>query len=137
MHDDLNARNDPCSEPLPADVARGIEEFNAGQYFEQHETLERAWRTEHRPVRELYRGILQVGVACLQVERGHALGALKMLERGRRWLEPFRPTCRGVDVERLLSDADKMLDEIKRLGQDHIEEFDRGLFPKVHGRVRL
>jgi hypothetical protein len=66
---------DPCSEPLPAGVIHGLEEFNAGQYFEQHETLELVWRAEMRPVRELYRGILQIGVACLQIERGNAVGA--------------------------------------------------------------
>jgi predicted metal-dependent hydrolase len=134
VSDNSNAEHNSCDEPLPADIARGIEELNAGQYFEQHETLERAWRTERRPVRNLYRGILQIGVACLHLERGNALGALKMLDRGCRWLEPFRPTRQGIDVERLLSDVEKMRDEVRRLGLDHIKEFDRELFPKVHYR---
>ena len=38
--------DDPCSEQLPAGALRGIEEYNAGQYFEQHETLELVWRAE-------------------------------------------------------------------------------------------
>ena len=48
-----NITDDPCSEPLPEGAMRGIEEFNRGQYFEQHETLELVWRAENRTVRNL------------------------------------------------------------------------------------
>ena len=124
--------DDPCGEPLPAGAMHGIEEFNARKFFEQHETLELVWRAELRPVRDLYRGILQIGVACLQVQHGNVRGALKMLDRGCRWLQPFRPACQGVDVDRLLSDAEKIRSEIMRLEPDHIRDFDSGLFPTVH-----
>ncbi|WP_343415562.1 DUF309 domain-containing protein [Candidatus Amarolinea dominans] len=60
--------------PGRAGVA-GFEAFNAGHYWEQHELLEGAWREEARPVRELYQGILQVGVALHQIEQGKWAGA--------------------------------------------------------------
>jgi predicted metal-dependent hydrolase/CheY-like chemotaxis protein len=125
-----DATDDPCSEPLPEGVRRGIEEFNAGQYFEQHETLELVWRAELRPIRDLYRGVLQIGVACLQVERGNAIGALKMIDRAEKWLQPFRPACQGIDVDRLLADAARLREEIARRG-DQVDRVDRRLFPKV------
>jgi hypothetical protein len=124
--------DDPCSEPLPEGVLRGIEEFNAGQYFEQHETLELVWRAELRPIRDLYRGVLQIGVGCLQVERGNAIGALKMIDRAAKWLQPFRPACQGIDVDRLLMDAARLRAEIERRGADHTDWIDRRLFPQVH-----
>jgi hypothetical protein len=127
--------DDPCSEPLPAGVIRGIEEFNAGQYFEQHETLELVWRAELRPVRELYRGVLQIGVGCLQVERGNAIGALKMIDRAVKWLQPFRPACQGIDVDRLLADTARLRAEIERRGTDQIDRVDRRLFPKVQFKM--
>ena len=123
---------EPCSEPLPDGVVRGIGEFNAGQYFEQHETLELVWRAELRPIRDLYRGVLQIGLACLQVERGNAVGALKMINRAVKWLQPFRPACQGIDVDRLLEDAARLREEIERRGADHTDRIDRQLFPKVH-----
>jgi uncharacterized protein len=123
---------DPCSEPLPKGVVRGLEEFNAGQYFEQHETLELVWRAERRPIRDLYRGVLQIGVGCLQVERGNAIGALKMIDRAEKWLQPFRPACQGIDVDRLLEDAARLRAEIERRGADQIDRVDGRLFPKVH-----
>lgn len=124
--------DDPCGEPLPAGVIHGLEEFNAGQYFEQHETLELVWRAEMRPIRDLYRGILQIGVGCLQIERGNGIGALKMLDRAVRWLQPFRPTCQTVDVDRLLADTALLRNDIERAGLDHPERVNRALFPKVH-----
>jgi CheY-like chemotaxis protein len=127
-----NITDDPCGEPLPEGARRGIEEFNNGQYFEQHETLELVWRAEDRAVRDLYRGILQIGVALLQVERGNGAGARKMFERGFRWLEPFRPACQGVDVERLVREAQAVYQEVDRLGPARIGEFDRRVFPRVH-----
>jgi CheY-like chemotaxis protein len=126
------ATADPCGEPLPDGVMRGIEEFNAGQYFEQHETLELVWRAELRPIRDLYRGVLQIGLACLQVERGNGIGALKMINRAVKWLPPFRPTCQGIDVDRLLADAARLREAIERSGADHTDRVDRRLFPKIH-----
>lgn len=124
--------DDPCSEPLPEGVLHGIEEFNAGEYFEQHETLERVWRAETRPVRDLYRGILQIGLAFFQLERRNVDGAIKMFERAFRWLQPFRPACQGIDIDRLLADAHTVYDEVKRLGPDHVGEMDPSAFPRIH-----
>ncbi len=126
------ATTDPCSEPLPEGVRRGIEEFNVGQYFEQHETLELVWRAELRPIRDLYRGVLQIGVGCLQVERGNAIGALKMIDRAVKWLQPFRPACQSIDVDRLLVDATRLREAIERAGADQADRVDRRLFPKVY-----
>jgi len=124
--------DDPCSEPLPAGVIRGLEEFNEGKYFEQHETLELVWRAEMRPIRDLYRGVLQIGVGCLQIERGNAVGALKMIDRAVRWLQSFRPACQTIDVDRLLTDTARLRNEIERAGLDHPEHVNRSLFPKVN-----
>ncbi len=121
--------DEPCGEPLPAGVIHGLEEFNAGKYFEQHETLELVWRAELRPIRDLYRGILQIGVACLQIERGNPRGALKLIDRGTRWLQPFRPNCQGIEVDRLLADTERLRSAISKSGS-----IEHTLFPKVYFR---
>ena len=51
-----------CKEPLP-EKARRHRPFNAGAYYEQHDLLEELWMEHDGPARELYRAILQVGVA--------------------------------------------------------------------------
>jgi CheY-like chemotaxis protein len=127
--------DDPCSEPLPEGVLRGFEEFNAGKYFDQHETLELVWRAELRPIRDLYRGVLQIGVGCLQVERGNAVGAVKMINRATKWLQPFRPVCQTIDVDRLLDDAARLREAIEQAGDERVTSINRALFPQVHFRV--
>ncbi len=120
-----------CADDLSPLVMKGIEEFNRGEFFEQHESLEAAWRAEPRPVRELYQGILQVGLACYQIERGNLSGALKMFERGLRRLYQFTPECLGIDVSRLIAEAEHVRDEARRLGPERLNEIDRGLFPRI------
>ena len=46
-------RSSRCSEAPPARLRRGIEQFNRGEFYEQHETLEEEWLAELDPVRYL------------------------------------------------------------------------------------
>jgi predicted metal-dependent hydrolase len=127
--------NDDCAELPPPLVLKGIEEFNRGDFFEQHETLETAWRAEPRPVRGLYQGILQIGLACYQIEHGNLSGAHKMFERGLRRLRPFGPECMGIEVAGLIADAERVWDEARQLGPGRLHELDRTLFPKITVRM--
>ena len=121
----------PCDETPPRLLLEGIEQFNRGEFFEQHETLELLWRAEQRDVRRLYQGILQIGVAFHHLRRLNHHGTVYMLTRGARYLAPFAPCCQGVDVEALLSDAAAALREVERLGPARLGEFDWSLVPKV------
>ena len=121
----------PCDEPPPPLLLEGIAQFNRGEYFEQHETLELLWRAERRGVRYLYQGILQVGVAFHHLRKRNHHGTVYMLTRGPRYLAPFAPRCQGVDVAQLLADAAAALQEVERLGPTRLGEFDWTLAPKV------
>ena len=120
-----------CDEPAPALLREGIEQFNRGEYFEQHETLEILWRDERRGIRRLYQGILQIGVAFHHVRRGNHHGAVYMLTRGSMYLRPFAPVCQGVDVAALLAEAARALEAVETLGPGRLQEFDWTLVPRV------
>jgi len=120
-----------CAEPPPARLLEGIAQLNRGEFFEQHETLEDLWRDESRDVRRLYQGILQIGVALYHVQRNNHHGAVSMLTRGRRHLGPFAPICQRVDVADLLAQAERILDEVERLGRGALDRFDWSLAPRV------
>ncbi len=109
---------------LSALARKGIELFNRGEYFEAHEELEHAWNEEGGPARELYRGILQVAVAYLQITRRNYNGAIKMFLRARQWLDPLPDVCRGVDVAALRKDAGEVRAALEALGAERISEFD-------------
>jgi uncharacterized protein len=117
-------------------LLRGIHEFNTSEFFEQHETLETAWRNEKGPVRELYQGILQVGVAYLQILRYNYIGSMKIFNRAWIHLALIPDICCGVDVSQFMADAKMAQAELRRLGAERIAEFNPVFFKPiilVHG----
>ncbi len=124
-----------CHEPPPRLLAKGVEQFNRGEFFEQHETLEALWRTEARDVRYLYQGILQIGVAFHHLRRDNYHGVVYMLTRGAAYLRPFAPRCQGVDVADLVASAGRALALVQALGPDRLGEFDWTLAPQIRIRT--
>jgi CheY-like chemotaxis protein len=120
-----------CDEPLSKLAVAGLLELNHGEYFEQHEYLELAWVEEKRPIRDLYQGILQVGVAFLQIQKGNWHGALKMMRRGLPKLRDLPPVCRGVQLEPFRRVAEAIHREISLAGPDQLHQLDQKRFPKV------
>ncbi len=116
-----------CAGALPPLALAGVAKFNAGEYYLQHDLFEALWLDTGGPVRDLYRAILQVGVAYYQVERGNWRGAHKMLLRAAQWLLALPDACQGVDVARLRADAAQVRAELERLGPGGIAQFDRAL----------
>ncbi|MCL4507560.1 MAG: DUF309 domain-containing protein [Chloroflexi bacterium] len=116
----------------PSDLLiKGIREFNAGAYFEQHETLETAWRNENGPIRRLYQGILQIGVAFYQIQRSNYAGAIRMFQRASQYLDDLPAVCQGVNVAELRTNAAKARAELERLGPDRIGAFNQVLFKPI------
>lgn len=116
---------------LSALAREGLAEFNRRDYFEQHEYLEAAWMAEERPIRELYQGILQVGVAFLQIERNNWRGALKMFRRGLPKLRALPPVCQGIELAAFRQTAERIHAEVTALGPERLNEFDQRRFPQI------
>ena len=67
-------------------------------------------------MRDLYHGIIQVGVGLYHRQRGNQHGAIALTRRGIRRLQSVAPVCHGVDVDRLIKDASAVLRELEILG---------------------
>lgn len=121
-----------CDDPAPPELVRGVERFNAGEFFEQHETLELLWRATRTPDRGLYHGILQIGVGLHHWRKGNFHGATVLLEEGSRRLRPFAPRCHGVDVDALIIDTERARARLAELGADRMGEVDvTAIAPRV------
>jgi uncharacterized protein len=122
-----------CAETAPAELEKAVHEFNAGEFFEQHETLELLWRATEGEIRHLYEGILQIGVGMhhlLTNKNFH--GAAVKLDHGIRLLEAFPPTCHGFDIARLRRDATVARRQLLELGASRLDEFPKSLVPSIH-----
>jgi len=121
-----------CDEPPPDALLDGIDEFNRQEFFEQHETLEGIWIHEPDAVRYLYQGILQVGVGFYHWRRGNWRGAVAKLGHGLAKLEPYRPNCMTIDVERLVLETALLREELERRGPGDLPAFPPPGLPRVH-----
>jgi hypothetical protein len=128
---DYEALRQTCAEPLSPLARSGIELFNQGAYYRAHDALEEAWVLDEGPGRDLYRGILQIGIAYYQIGRGNYRGAAKMLLRVRQWLDPLPDKCRGIDVANLRADVERVYAALVALGPERVAEFDRALFGTI------
>ncbi len=120
-----------CQGELHPMADEGIRLFDAKKYWHAHEALEEAWLEEPGPVRHLYRGILQIAVMYLHVQRANFIGAAKMYERSRKWLAPWPAHCRTIDVGQLKVDVEVVLAAAGKLGPDELHRFDQALLKPI------
>jgi hypothetical protein len=84
-------------------LERGVRLIRAGAYFEAHEELEDEWREAPAGERDFLQGLVHVAVAWYHAERENRPGCERQLEKAARRLGPYRPSHRGVDVDRVLA----------------------------------
>lgn len=120
-----------CQDAPPPLLLEGIDLFNRGQFYDCHEVIEDAWVQEPAPIRIMYQGILQIGVACYHIQNENWRGAVKVLERGVPKLGRFSPACMGINIAKLLEDAEHIHHELVRLGPEWHGKFDVRLFPTI------
>lgn len=118
--------------PVLDALRQGVHEFNTRQFFECHETLEDIWRMDHSPARNFYKGIIQIAAALHHLTKRHNyIGAVRKLESGARYLEPFVPMHLGLEVERLIADARRCRQELMALGKEKMSSLDPSLVPRI------
>jgi len=120
-----------CDSPPDPTLRESVRQFNAGDYFACHETLEELWLAERGRLRGLYQGFLQVGVGLYHIQRGNERGALLLLTRGRELLRPFSPRCLGIDVAELICGAETVLATLTSLGLEKTQACGAELFPQI------
>ncbi len=99
--------------------------LQAGSPFAAHEVLEGAWKAAAPAERSLWQGLAQLAVGLTHAQRGNATGAVALLRRGRRRIEPYaaRPPY-GIAVARLLAAADALADRIETAGLAAVRDED-------------
>ena len=110
-------QEEPAGTPEEA-LARGIEHFNAGRYFQAHEAWEEGWHPAPEPERDFWQGITQVAVGLTHRLRGNPHGAVTLLRRGARRLKPYGDEHMGIPTGEIASFASDAADRIEREGVD-------------------
>jgi len=99
-------RLDPTQQ---AALDEAVRLFNAGDYFECHEVLEKPWLAAGEPAKTFLKGLIHAAVALHHYRRGNSHGARVKAASARRYLEPYLPAAAGLDLAALLRDLDAFL----------------------------
>lgn len=97
------------NEEMPQQFWYGVEQFNSGQFYACHDTLEALWIEAPEPEKTFYQGILQIAVALYHLENGNRRGAMILLGEGSNRLGRYPSIYGCVDVDKLLEQAATLL----------------------------
>jgi predicted metal-dependent hydrolase len=95
-------------------LQRGAEEFNAGKFFECHDTLEETWQGVRGPARNFFQGLIQISVGFYHLGNGNLVGGESQLAKGLKNLEGYGDDCLRVDLVNLRREVGTWLETIRR-----------------------
>ncbi|MBD2773113.1 DUF309 domain-containing protein [Iningainema tapete] len=104
------------SEEIPQQFWQGVEQFNAGEFYACHDTLEALWIEATEPEKTFYQGILQIAVALYHLGNGNLRGAAILLGEGRNRLRRYPSIYSGIDVDELLNQSGVLLEIVQQNG---------------------
>lgn len=120
-----------CSGSPSGEVLRAYGEFNRGDWYECHETLEELWIGSADEPRWFYQGVLQIAIALLHWRNGNYGGSVSLLIGGVNYLQRVSPVCQRIEVAALVAEVEQFREELTRLGQERMAEIPEALIPKM------
>lgn len=110
---------------VPGNFQRACDDYNAGRFFEAHEWLEEIWQQEQGPVRDLYKGLIQIAAGFVHISRQTDYGSERLLRTAIAYMAPYRPgPVMGWDVETIARDAEDAIQRVRSLVPGRLAEFD-------------
>ena len=104
----------PFLDSPPAPLNKAVDQFNAGLFWECHETLEDLWLVTPYPLRHFYQGVLKIAVGFHHSNRHNVRGCRNKLGEGLRLLKVFTPSFLGLDTGALAVETDRWLQMVSR-----------------------
>jgi hypothetical protein len=123
--------DDPCGRSPSRHLLQAFGEFNRGEWFDCHETLEDLWVGTEGEMRHFYQGLLQIAVALHHWRNGNFGGALSLLAGGADYLRRVPDVCQRIEVATMIREADRCREELVRLGSARMGELDPALIPRM------
>jgi predicted metal-dependent hydrolase len=112
-------------------LARGVELFNAREFWHAHEAWEELWLVATGDEKQFLQGLIQLAAAYHHVKRGTSpRGAVRLFDAALRRLAPFPPLHDGVDRDDAVRAAARHREEIASGAS-----IDGGEYPKLGFRA--
>ncbi len=115
---------------VPGNLRLGCDEFNAGKFYECHERFEEIWQVETGPLRDMYKGLIQIAAGFVHLSRGKYIGGERLLRTGVGYLAPYRDTgAMGFDIGGICRDAEQVYRRLLAAGPDGVAGLDLSMRP--------
>ncbi|MEE8518245.1 MAG: DUF309 domain-containing protein [Dehalococcoidia bacterium] len=96
---------DPGALLADARFQRGIEQFNAGGFFESHESFEAVWGDQRYPPRLFCLALTKIAAGMAHAVRRNSVGSRRLVTDGLLLLAPFTPHYARCDAGKLVDDT--------------------------------
>lgn len=106
----------------PTDFWLGIKQFNKGDYYDCHDTIEAIWMDSHTINKGFYQGILQIAVALYHLNNLNWQGAAILLGEGINRLDAYEDSYGGINVAGLVQQAIDWLTALQETGPDEVQQ---------------
>ena len=112
-------------------LARAVRLFDEGRYHEAHEVLDELWEATHGADADFLKGLIQACIAMHHFQHGNLEGARKLYSGHRRYLGPYLPAHRGIDLEAFLAEMQRALRQVVRSAGEAGPAFDPAERPRL------
>jgi len=102
------------NEIVPEEFGQAVEQFNQGQFYACHDTLEAIWMEAPQPEKTFYQAVLQIAVALYHLENSNLRGAAILLGEGINKLRNYPASYCGIDVDELLIASATLLSTLQQ-----------------------
>lgn len=114
----------------PAEFWLGIEQFNQGDYYACHDTLEALWLEANPGDQAFYQGILQIAVGLYHLTNLNWQGAAILLGEGSNRLTAYEEIYSGINVSNLTDQAVDWLTALQETGPEQVKQLAANLLDK-------
>ncbi len=100
------------STTYPELYLEGLRLFNEEEFFECHDVLEELWAETQGSEKKFYQGLIQLSISLFHFGNENYGGARKLYDSSRKYLEAYRPSCMGINLDQLLADHERCFAEL-------------------------
>ena len=120
---------------------KGLRAFNKKKFYDAHEHWEDIWSEYRLPDEKFIQGLIQLSVSFVHLENNNLNGARSLLKKCNKKFENYSGIHRGIDVDLLLKDIDKVeqnylkIEQTNKKNSFHIEWFSHSLSSLFHFKL--
>ncbi len=115
----------------PELLIQGIAEYNAGDLFRCHTTLESLWRLSRGEARRFVQGMIQSTMGLHHAMRGNIAGSLRLLDRGMAKLDGFAGDFAGIELGTFRRELHLLRDRIGENLESEGFALEPGAVPRI------